>query len=295
VGPPELLARLTQLTQPAAAEVRLAKRAVMRRFGDGAAHATAALAMAVAEDLGAPREMVLELRFSGQIDATAIQAIQAEDAVVSFIRKRLAARRAVADLAAYQLLMPAMNAEGESTHDPLAKSPLTITIHHPHGSFGASIRTTHPGLAAAYMLSPLAEAEPKWFLDPDLFLEGLAALPLDARAQRTLREALTAFRRGLYLASLALLGVVSEATWYAAARKLGNPGSALERAVNDGATATVQKRVADILRTVPDWGRPLTKYTHWQRCSENSGTTGCMLSRSAMTLSASSQKKSAAS
>jgi hypothetical protein len=134
----------------------------MRRFGDGAAHATAALAMAVAEDLGAPREMVLELRFSGQIDATAIQAIQAEDAVVSFIRKRLAARRAVADLAAYQLLMPAMNAEGESTHDPLAKSPLTITIHHPHGSFGASIRTTHPGLAAAYMLSPVAEAEPKW-------------------------------------------------------------------------------------------------------------------------------------
>jgi hypothetical protein len=53
---------------------------------------------------------------------------------------------------------------------------------------------------------------------------------------------------------LALLGVVSEATWYAAARKLGNPGSTLERAVNDGATATVQKRVADILRTVPDLG-----------------------------------------
>lgn len=60
-------------------------------------------------------------------------------------------------------------------------------------------------------------------------------------------ESLSAFERGLYLSSAALLGVVSEASWYQAAERLGKPGK-LDEAVRGERTAIVQQLVAAHLR-----------------------------------------------
>ncbi len=104
-----------------------------------------------------------------------------------------------------------------------------------------------PALAAAYILSPLADGQPMWYFDPDIFSEEITDLELDDRARRALRESLAAFRRGLYVASAALLGVVSEAAWYAAAERLGKPGR-LEEEVRAERTARLQELVAAHLR-----------------------------------------------
>lgn len=102
-----------------------------------------------------------------------------------------------------------------------------------------------PALEQAYHRPSKGSA---WYRDPDLFLEELSDLGLDERAERALRESIRAFNRGLYLAAASLLGVVSEAAWYAAASRLAKPGSRLEVEMRNERTAKVQTLVAGILR-----------------------------------------------
>jgi hypothetical protein len=101
-------------------------------------------------------------------------------------------------------------------------------------------------VADSYMVAVPGEA--RWYLDPDLFAEEIAYLELTERAHRALREALSSFRRGLYLACASLLGVVSEAAWYAAGERIGTPPIA--KAIKADATNRVQKLVAEHLRGV---------------------------------------------
>ena len=54
----------------------------------------------------------------------------------------------------------------------------------------------------------------------DVFTADLEALGLDRRTLRCLQEALSAYRRGLYLSAVNLLGAVSEGAWYAAGEQL---------------------------------------------------------------------------
>jgi hypothetical protein len=103
----------------------------------------------------------------------------------------------------------------------------------------------------------LAEpSEARWWMDPDLFADDLAGLDLSDRAERALREALRSFRRRLYMACTALLGVVNETAWYKAAERIGTSG--LRKLIEEGATAKLQARVADRIRhvdrigTIPD-------------------------------------------
>lgn len=241
--------RLAELIAPSATEVRRAKRAVMRVLDDGKAHRTAGLLYAVSAELGAQQEMdKLEIQFAERVDAAGIS--RHAPAVV-FLRARLAGYRAIGELANQALIIPAVDPENEEPREErwTKEGRLRVGIRHPRGGFGVEVPADRPALAPSYLRSPVAEAEPKWYLDPDVFLEDLTDLELGERAGRALREALAAFRRGLYLAAASLLGVVSEAAWYQAAERLGKPGG-LEPAVAQGATAKVQKLVADQLRSV---------------------------------------------
>jgi hypothetical protein len=254
---PELSTRLEEVIRPTPTEVRRAKRSVMRLLDDGRAHRTAFLVISAAEDLGAPRAVnPVEVLF---LEAPDPSRIATDNTTVVFVRGRIAGRCGLAELAEVGLAMPAVDPGGdEPHHDPFGEGDLRIGIGHPGGRFSVLIDAPRPALAQAYIRSPLTEKEPKWYLDPDVFSEELAPLSLDERARRALRESLSAFRRGLYLASAALLGVVSEAAWYAAAEGLGKPGR-LEEEVRAERTAKVQELVAAQLRqrgagsaTLPD-------------------------------------------
>jgi hypothetical protein len=103
------------------------------------------------------------------------------------------------------------------------------------------------------MLAQPGEAH--WYVEPDLFAEDIGNLELTNRAHRALREALASYRRGLYLACASLLGVVSEAAWYAAAERTGTP--AIGKLIEEEATARLQRAVADHLRGVKALARTL--------------------------------------
>lgn len=172
-----------------------------------------------------------------------------------YVRGRVAARWALSELAGVGLISPVTEASpgAEKVPDGLPADQIRVQIRHPSGGFGVPIDVSRPMLAETYIRSPHLGGQASWYSEPDLFAEDLAELELDARALRALREALEAFRRGLYVATASLLGVVSEAAWYRAAEELGKPGK-LEEHVRGGNTAQVQRLVAQHLRTVPGLG-----------------------------------------
>lgn len=104
-----------------------------------------------------------------------------------------------------------------------------------------------------YLLSRRMQNEPGLrVLDSEFFAEGLAALPLDARARRCLDEALEAYRREMYLSCVTLLGQVSEAAWYAAGELLRCADAGLARLLDQDAKAEkVIGRIVQVLEQKP--------------------------------------------
>jgi hypothetical protein len=105
-----------------------------------------------------------------------------------------------------------------------------------------------PAVSEAYRLAYGARRGQR-YLEPNLFLEEISGLELDARARRALQEALMAYRRGLYLASVSMLRVVFETAWYGAAHSLG-PTEALAHAVQQERASRVQEFLAARLYNV---------------------------------------------
>lgn len=247
--------RVTRFLEPTSSDVRRAKRAMLAVLEDGRSHRTPALLEAAAAVLGAePWIEKLELTIQA---APSTDAISVDDPVLMYIRSRLAGNRAIADLAVAGVIAPATDPENdEQRHDRIVtrEEPITIGISHPSSSSGIRVPIDRASIAQAYMLAEPAEVP--WWMDPDLFVEELAGLDLTERAERALREALRAYRRRLYMACTALLGVVNEAAWYKAAERIGS--SALAKLIEDGATAKLQAKVAESLRqvdrigTIPD-------------------------------------------
>lgn len=77
-------------------------------------------------------------------------------------------------------------------------------------------------------------AQPALPVEPDVFLDDLAALGLDHRTERTLREAVESFRRGLYLACASLLGATSEGARFAFGERFRASVPGLAKALDDG-------------------------------------------------------------
>lgn len=85
-------------------------------------------------------------------------------------------------------------------------------------------------------------------LDSDFFVADLQGVELEVRARRCLEEALEAYRRGMYLSCVNLIGAVSEAAWYSAGEQLRDQDSALVKALDGDRTEQVLARVAEVLR-----------------------------------------------
>jgi hypothetical protein len=243
-GDEPLKARIEEVLLPSTTDVRRAKHTLLASLEDGRSHRSPWLISRAAEDLGAVSNAPTGITFHEQ--ATADSVDPNAPALVS-VRSRLAAMRGLAELAALGTIISASDPAGEeeSRHDPLMRNEtITIGTVQPGSSGGVNARVDRPMLAEAYMLTYPSSAP--WLLEPDLFAEEIGDIVLSDRAHRALREALDSFRRGLYLACASLLGVVSEAAWYAAAERLGTPPIA--KAIEEDATARMQNLVAEHLR-----------------------------------------------
>jgi len=216
------------LIAPTRTEVIRGKRAILTLFDDGQVHYDTTLLDAASDALGEPRGMQrIEIRFAEPPDPATIEETTP---AVGYLRTRVAGMFAVAELAAESIIMPALQpstARDGSYTEWAGQHDLSVGIEHPGGAFGVKVSIPRPVLATAYLRPSGGES---WYRDPDLFLSDLSSLGLDERAVRALGESLRAYGRGLYLAAASLLGVVSEAAWFAAAERLGKPGG-LEEAV----------------------------------------------------------------
>lgn len=87
------------------------------------------------------------------------------------------------------------------------------------------------------------------FLDPQLYLEGINDM-VGSRGGRCIREAITAFRRNLYLSAANMLGAASEAAWYTLADTLVTlvNHNALRKAVDGDRTSEVVRLSVEMLR-----------------------------------------------
>lgn len=242
----EIGQRLDELCAPTATDIRRAKRAVMEMLDDRAAHRTAALVHAGRARLVEEEPLKLAIEF---LEHPRPDSIPESSPTIAYLRALIAGQAAVGSLATEGLIVPALDPPNDERRDDTdITQTIRLRLEHPSGGTSTEVHVARPSLAGAYMATEAA-MDSKWYLDPDIFLEELDDLELDDRARRALREALASFRRGLYLAAVSLLGVVSEAAWYRAAERLAKPGGTLAKAVDEGHTARVQKGVAELLRS----------------------------------------------
>jgi hypothetical protein len=87
-----------------------------------------------------------------------------------------------------------------------------------------------------------------WGLEPDVFITDLASLGLDPRTERSLREAIESYRRGVFLAASSLLGAAVEGAWYATGQRLRATVPRVDALVDGDRTAQLQGAVAAALR-----------------------------------------------
>lgn len=170
---------------------------------------------------------------------------------IRYLRFRVAGVEAVAELAARGLIV-AIGGELRLTGQFTFKHRTVEGSTTRTGSVRTELQL--PALAGAYRLPHSLLGSPPWFLDVDLFTEGLDDLPLSEHLRNILGEAFTAYRNGLFLACASLLGAVSEGVWYALAEGVAAEGGKLRQALEQDRTANVQKLFAEQLRRVPRTG-----------------------------------------
>jgi hypothetical protein len=251
----ELATRVQEIVSPTRTDIVRAKRAILRALDDGLSHRTGHLFAAVLQAAGSPTDVkVPGLTFSEQPSA---EKITGDERSLGQLRARIAAQQGIAELTADGLLVPALDRNvDEPRPGALVESKLQIGLNYPGMQTSFPVLLSVPTVADAYRILNPSKSGHRWYLDPDIFLEDLKGLNLEERARRTLQEALSSFRRGLYLASVSLLGVVSEAAWWAAARRLSPGDQRLEKAIElPAATAKVDVLVADRLRAVKGLGK----------------------------------------
>jgi hypothetical protein len=167
------------------------------------------------------------------------------------IRQRrlvLSSMHAVAEMAAAGLILPAVGSSSDLSQN-FVQEMRQISPQHRGGTDAPILAVVSiPKLDDTYTLPDRFRDAPPWYLDHDLFLGELSDLNLNSRTQRTLEEALEAFRRGLYLAALSLLGAVTEGAWFAAGEALKTTDTRLAKALEGISAPAVQSNLARIFR-----------------------------------------------
>jgi len=169
--------------------------------------------------------------------------VTAEHPVAAAIRADITAREALAELAADGMLIAAGQAALPGT------PALTLTYHLPSYSAGVRIGVHRPAVLSDVVRLPhRLRQQGLWGIEPDIFIAGLGPLGLDPRTERSLREAIESYRRGVFLAAASQLGAAVEGAWYAAGQRLRSAAPVVDQLVDSDRTAQLQSAVTDALR-----------------------------------------------
>ncbi len=231
--------------QPSRNDVRRSKRVVLQAFESDAQWPTGKLVSHVRHKLGFPD---LEPSPSSPKINLKSETFDANHSAVLAVRGTLATQLALAELGTRSVILPAAM-DGDTGTIP---AYIRFRLEDNHGAYMTeNIQTRAAKVASGYVMASLEAIDQPWYLDADLLAEETGGLELNERARRALSEALDAYRRGLYLACASLLGVVSEAMWYEAAKRIiasGFQSKPLTKAIANTATADVIERVGQAIQ-----------------------------------------------
>jgi hypothetical protein len=227
--------------QPDRIDIVRAKRHLLGQLGHGQPCASSTLIASVAALLGAgplghPR---IDLPSRDSVKAV----VTADHPVAVAIRADLTAREALAELTADGMLIAA-------GAGPLAgSSEIMLSFQLPGYAAGQRLRLHRPAVISDVVQLPhRLRQQGLWGVEPDIFIADLATLGLDPRTERSLREAIESYRRGVFLAASSLLGAAVEGAWYAAGQRLRSTAPQVDALVDGDRTAQLQGAVATALR-----------------------------------------------
>jgi len=238
---------LRKAVTPGDADIVVAKAAV-RSHLSGAAAATQSLIDEVLSSLGVTPPGRNE-HYDIRPDLEPEEAIDPEAMPLKRARMTHATRLAIAELVAEGVIVPAETPSNDY---------IQVSVHRSGHSGAERVPVSTPKLEGAYRAKPrtgpLGDAPA---LSSAEFAAGLGSL-LTPRALECLSEALAAYRRGLYLSAVNLLGAVSEAAWYEVASRLEGESSELAAALARSSTGEVQRLVANLFREKDRRARSMT-------------------------------------
>lgn len=238
---PELAQVISQVAQPGRIDIVRAKKHLLGELGDGQPHSSEALIASIASLLGAGPLGHPQIDLPGRESVKAV--VTAEHPVAAAIRADITAREALAELAADGMLIAAGQAALPGT------PALTLTYHLPSSSAGVRIGVHRPAVLSDVVRLPhRLRQQGLWGIEPDIFIADLGPLGLDPRTERSLREAIESYRRGVFLAAASQLGAAVEGAWYAAGQRLRSAAPAVDQLVDSDRTAQLQSAVTDALR-----------------------------------------------
>jgi len=238
---PELAQAVTEHAQPSRIDIVRAKQHLLGQLSSGLPHSAERLIASVAALLGA------EPLGRPQIDLPTRDSVKtvvtADHPFAAALRADITAREALAELTADGLLIPAGSR-------PLpASDEMTLGYSLPGSAAGQRLRVYRPGVLSDVLQLPhRLRQQGLWGMEPDIFVADLAGLGLDPRTERSLREAIESYRRGVFLAASSLLGAAVEGSWYAAGQLLRSAAPRVDELVDGDRTAQLQGAVAAALR-----------------------------------------------
>jgi hypothetical protein len=243
----DLKRRLEAMSRPSDADVLGSRQPLLDMLIDGAEHSTSNLveAGARAEQLSGPATGHNAKDFDLE------QEIGDDHPVVRWFRLITAASEALFELESAGVIVPTGTGTGPQ------RAHAQAHWRQSGSSGGVQWQLSIPALNSTYQLHRRFRSDPGLLgLDPDLLVTDLTTLALGDRARRTLTEALTAYRNGLYLACAALLGTAVEGAWYAAGEKLRHEDTKIDKLLDaqQTATARLQRAIADRIQGIPHIG-----------------------------------------
>lgn len=208
--PPGHEAAVLDATSPSLTERTEAKALILEMLAGGKHLRTATLLDEVRKrcmrEIAAP-EPKEHLNLPRNSDPTSV--VRRDVPIIAYPRLYQAAREALAELVANGVVLPTDSAD-----------QISIQITSDGSSWSLNLPIPTPDVPPnACMLAHAYQATESMLLDAAIYTADLERV-LGTRGQRCLEEALTAWRRGLYLAAVNMLGAASEAAWYRVAERL---------------------------------------------------------------------------
>lgn len=238
---PELAQAVLEHAQPDRIDIVRAKRHLLGQLGDGQPHPTGTLIASIATLLGAEPLGHPQIALPSRDSVKSV--ITADHPVPAAIRSDLTAREALAELTADGMLIAAGSGTAGGSDE------ITLSYSLPGYSAGQRLRLHQPAVLSDVVRLPhRLRRQGLWGLEPDVFTADLASLGLDPRTERSLREAIGSYRRGVFLAASSLLGAAVEGAWYAAGQRLRTAAPQVDALVDGDRTAQLQGAVAAELR-----------------------------------------------